>query len=509
MFRRYSINSTIIEPTWSKGHLSGRYFAGFIFGILGTLYYTRRTIYADYTANDTHQENKVHVDPRNGSLHRNGSVSHHDEMPDRWEDPYYYDKIRRCSATGTIQGKSGISRVDAAAVPNYIPRRDACALSSVKLNTGTSWTFFGLFDGYNGWHNKDYIAPNLIPALLDALANLASTHQLPSTEHVEIGMSPPHDPETSSEEYFSDAMDRKIKEIFLNVDNAVVHQGVDSIFSSSSKTAAVRPRSLALSGTSALISFYDLETRLLKIALAGNSRGVLGRRVQKNDGNQKFSYYEVHVLTPDQTSENSSELAAHARSGSNESNLTRAFGLAAYKWSREIQERMHREYLGDPPTPNIKIYPHLTAEPVVTTIEVKPGDFLIMSSAGLWNSITNEEAVGLVGLWLDRGMYQAEERYSVPTATSTQPVSTPPSAQIIHPTDLPVSLGAKDETVMYQKWRAEKRFVCVDINAAGHLARNALGGANGDLTNALLSAEPPLSNNLRDDINTAVIFFDG
>jgi pyruvate dehydrogenase phosphatase len=163
----------------------------------------------------------------------------------------------------------------------------------------------------------------------------------------------------------------------------------------------------------------------------------------------------------------------------------------------------------------------MDAEPEITTIEVKPGDFLIMASAGLWQSLTSEEAVGLVGLWLDRGIYHAH-----PSAiTPTQQAST--SAHIIHPRDLPVSLGAKDETVMYRKWRAKKRFVCVDTNAAGHLVRNALGGADGDLTEALLTVELPLSTRLRlvtvsyseriltlipfirSNINTAVIFFDG
>ena len=378
---------------------------------------------------------------------------------------------------------------------SYTPRQDACVLSSVKINTGTSWTFFGLFDGYNGWENKDYIGPHLISAVLEALANLVSIHEPPSTEHVEIGMIPPHDFPTSPDEPYADAVNRTIKETFLALDNAVVHQGLDTIFSSPSKAAAMRPLGLALSGTSALLSFYDLDARLLTIALAGNSRAVLGRRAERKNGGQRYSYYEVHVLTADQTPSNPSELPA--RSGSNEGSLTRAFGLAAYKWSREIQERVHQEYLGDLPPPNVKMYPYLTAEPEITTIEVKPGDFLILGSAGLWNSLTSEEAVGLVGLWLDRGMYHPAERYYKQPATATQHAVTPISSQIIHPRDLPVFLGAKDETIMYRRWGAEKRFICVDINAAGHLARNALGGADGDLTDALLSVEPPRSRKLR------------
>ena len=343
----------------------------------------------------------------------------------------------------------------------------------------------------------NHTAPYLISAVLHALTHLVSTHELPSTEHIEVGMSSPHDSQIPSEEPYSDAVDRKIKETFVEFDNAVVHQGVGTILSSPSKAAAMNPLSIALSGTSALVSFYDLDTRLLKVALAGNSRAVLGRRAEREKGDQRFSYYEVHVLTTDQTVRNSSEQAAHVRSGSNGSSLARGFGLAAYKWSREIQERIHQDYLGDPPNPNIKMYPYLTAEPEITTIEIKPGDFLIMGSAGLWDSLTSEEAIGLVGLWLDKGMYQEAERHFMRAPAPTQIAFTAPSAQIIHPRDLPVSLGTKGETVMYRRWGAEKRFVCTDPNAAGHLTRNALGGADGDLTDALLSVGPPWSKKLR------------
>ena len=160
-------------------------------------------------------------------------------------------------------------------------------LSSVKINTGTSWTFFGLFDGFNGWDNKDQIGPQLISAVLDALANLVSAHEPPSAEHVEIGMTPLPDHPTSPDEPYTDAVNRTIKETFLAVDNEVVHQNLNIIFSSPSKAAAMRPLDLALSGTSALLSFFDLDTRLLKIALAGNSRAVLGRRAERKNGDQR------------------------------------------------------------------------------------------------------------------------------------------------------------------------------------------------------------------------------
>jgi pyruvate dehydrogenase phosphatase len=393
-----------------------------------------------------------------------------------------------------------------------------CSLTSVDINRGPTWSFLGLFDPHNGYDNMGFVSSRLIPTVTDALFNLLSMHGSPSTEHVEVGMSPLHTPQATSEEPFPDAVDNTIKKAFLDVDCAVVDHAAEIIFSSPSKAAAIIPLSVALSGTSALLTFYDHDTQLLKVAVAGSSRAVLGRRAERKNQDQRSSYYEVHVLTTDQL-RNSFDQAQHVHSGSDEAMPTRGFGLSAYKWSDDIQERLHQEYLGDAPTPHIK----MCADPEITTIEVKPGDFLIMASAGLWQSLTSEEAVGLVGLWLDKGMYHALPSVTTPI----QQLPTLSSVQITHPRDLPVSLGAKDETVMYRKWGAEKRFVCIDMNAAGHLTRNALGGADGDLMEALLTVEPPLSRKLRwvgipclgqtltllpfdrSDISTAVIFFDG
>ena len=61
---------------------------------------------------------------------------------------------------------------------------------------------------------------------------------------------------------------------------------------------------------------------------------------------------------------------------------------------------------------------------------------------------------------------------------------------------LPVQMG-EDHTVMYRYWGAEKKFVNIDDNAATHLARNALGGADKDLLGGLLTLEAPMSRKYR------------
>ena len=58
--------------------------------------------------------------------------------------------------------------------------------------------------------------------------------------------------------------------------------------------------------------------------------------------------------------------------------MSRAFGDAAYKCSREIQQRLHEEFLGDRVRENVKTPPYFTAEPEITTTEVQPGDFVVL-----------------------------------------------------------------------------------------------------------------------------------
>ena len=139
--------------------------------------------------------------------------------------------------------------------------------------------------------------------------------------------------------------------------------------------------------------------------------------------------------------------------------------------------------------------PYLTAEPVITTTKVSPenGDFLIMASDGLWDHLTNEQAIALVGRWL--------KTYD----PSTLPPP-PPPLRFLDNNQLLDDIqresrrrGKPPSQTAYTEpaYADEKNFVVKDDNAATHLARNALGGANEDLLRGLLTVPPPFSRNLR------------
>jgi pyruvate dehydrogenase phosphatase len=80
----------------------------------------------------------------------------------------------------------------------------------------------------------------------------------------------------------------------------------------------------------------------------------------------------------------------------------RAFGDGEMKWSAALQNRLMAAVLRSTAKRFVKTPPYFTAEPEVTTFEgVRRGDFLVLASDGLWESLTNEEVVGLVGKWLE------------------------------------------------------------------------------------------------------------
>ena len=170
---------------------------------------------------------------------------------------------------------------------------------------------------------------------------------------------------------------------------------------------------------------------------------------------------------------------------------SRAFGDAVYKWSRETCKRMKASYFGKTPSPHLKTPPYVTAEPVITTTEVSPekGDFVVMATDGLWECLTNEEVIGLVGQWLDsQGGGVKKSWFS--QANSSLPVEK-------H--EFKKGDGQRGP-IRQQQWEVnggDERFVVEDKNAATHLVRNALGGKDKDMLCALLTLPSPYARRYR------------
>ncbi|TFK35462.1 phosphatase 2C-like domain-containing protein [Crucibulum laeve] len=338
-------------------------------------------------------------------------------------------------------------------------------------------------------------------------------------------------------------IDNAIKEAFLAVDAMIVKEPVDNILNSKhskpiTKATAVNTLNAGYASAGAIFGFFESDTRVLKIALTGDSRAVLGRRIPINSkakhGKEEFEF-DVEVLTTEQTASNPSERARLIEEHPGESSTlfssffrplsspTRAFATGPLKWPRSIQERLHADFLGDPPPPATQYLspPYLTAEPVITTVEVRPGDFLVLGNAALFKQLSNEEVIGLTGAWLNvnkRRVYTTPENAYL-SSTSSEPVSasfTPavqPYQPLLERSDLPVNPRFRAGLSWFKSKSPPKstqdsqKFLNVDTNAATHLVRNALAGADRDLLEALLRTPEPRTKKLWDDIGVHVIFF--
>ncbi|KAJ7490904.1 phosphatase 2C-like domain-containing protein [Mycena latifolia] len=353
-----------------------------------------------------------------------------------------------------------------------------------------SWSFWSVYDGHVGPQTAWNLDKHLLPDLIESLYALYRTEKRPEAESIHSA----------------------ITRVFLALDDEMVVQPAQLIVAqpegSPVRAMAARLLQTARAGSCALVAFYDAPARRLHVSVVGDSRAVLGRRRTTADGR---TVYDVHVLSADQTARNPAEAARLAAAHPGEPELmdmergrllgwgiTRAFGDGVMKWSRELQTRMQQTVLGDKPRATLLTPPYFTAAPEITSTAVEPGDFVVLASDGLWDCLTNEEAVGLVGLWL------AKNDPAVPS--TGMPVEGLGEEGVIERAELPVALT--DDKTHYAAWDVQKRFVNVDANAARHLARNALGGADQDLHQALLATPAPRARYFRDDLSAIVVFFE-
>jgi pyruvate dehydrogenase phosphatase len=281
----------------------------------------------------------------------------------------------------------------------------------------------------------------------------------------------------------------------MNLDDSIIKTALGTSQSQESLQEKVKKLAPAYSGSCALLSMYGSITGTLHVACTGDSRAVLGQ--QKLDGK-----WEAMPLSVDQTGKNKEEIARLYKEHPNEEDIirngrvlgiavSRAFGDGQWKWPIQFQKDVQRRFYGPPPlvpTYNVRTPPYLTAEPVVTSIKVDPGipSFLIMATDGLWDMLSSQQAVDLVGKWLE--LKVAEKKNSK-----------------LEPTYEPFDFGQFWKGV---SWKfVEGRTTVQDDNAAVHLVRNSLGGNHHELIAGRLAFSFPNSRRLRDDTTVQVVFF--
>ncbi|MCJ1377750.1 hypothetical protein MMC17_000846 [Xylographa soralifera] len=396
---------------------------------------------------------------------------------------------------------SGIERWDSVRCASNCPCEDMLADAQLPVSNvvdgssrsglpASKWSFWGVYDGHAGSATSAILRMALIAYVADGLSQLYIPNVLNDEEPRWEGRSHPS----------SASIEASIKSSFCLLDDEIVADGIRALRDAKTHTEALARLAPGYSGSCALLAAYNPSNKQLHVACTGDSRAVLGRPDPKSEE------YIAVPLSADQTGFNKTELArlraehpeepdvVNVKSGRTLEKIavTRAFGDGLWKWPLQVIEECHERFWWAPPLSKYKTPPYLTAEPLVTTSQLwGEGEFLILASDGLWDHLTNEQAVNLVRMW--------QKAYRNGTIGRSQSGGSQSNA-------LTISTTARG---FQEDWQIEdQNFVVEDENAATHLVRNVLGGKDQEMLCGVVGAQVPLSREVRDDITVQVIFFE-
>ncbi|KAF9584382.1 hypothetical protein BGW38_006657, partial [Lunasporangiospora selenospora] len=143
--------------------------------------------------------------------------------------------------------------------------------------------------------------------------------------------------------------------------------------------------------------------------------------------------------------------------------------------------------------------------------------FLIMATGGLWDQLTSEEAVYLVGSLLDGkvGQEQLDSdrrkalQFKLRVKSTATAIGTTGLSSLSQPS---IENGEDDDELIFaglaSKCPVDRPLIFTykdQANASTHLLRNAIGGAEDDKVAATLVIPSPMSRVYRDDITVMVI----
>ena len=412
-------------------------------------------------------------------------------------------RLKKYEESYIVNRGKGVYRYDISQLPSNNPIEDDRAEKIMQVpiqdvynnneKVETDWHFWSVFDGHAGWNTSAYLRDKLIDSVV---GELNSAYKI-SEKNLRLIPS-------------NEVIDKAIKQGFVKLDDEIVHKNVQKLLDSPNKNAAAELLMPALSGSCALMSFYDTHSKILKVAVTGDSRALLG---SFNDENNKWT---VEALSIDQTGSNPTEVAKLLSEHPNEPNVvrngrvlgslepSRAFGDARYKWAKEMQAKVYNQFFGRQSPANLKTPPYVTAEPIITTHEVNPSknDFMVMASDGLYEMLSNEEIVGLVVKWMEnKKMIKPNKNLFSSVWQRSKDKNLPEVIDISDKSGKPKQRYRRSDNM--------SGYILEDENVSTHLIRNALSnGGHKEDVNLLVSIPYPLSRRYRDDLTVTVVFFD-
>ncbi|KAI2642584.1 phosphatase 2C-like domain-containing protein [Xylaria nigripes] len=346
-------------------------------------------------------------------------------------------------------------------------------------NDSKNWMAWAVFDGHCGWQLSHLLVTQLMPYVRRSLMDAKPNNKSDVSDEV---------------------VHRALKTAYTKLDDALVKSATAIIESDLPFAEKARCLEPAYAGACALLTLFDPQSRKLHVASTGDCRAVLGQKTA--DGS-----WVTTALSEDCTGATPSEVERIKAQFPDEPDIirggrvwglqpSRTFGDGMWKWPKKLKTTLRQEFngLSTPSQTHYKGYkngPYVTAEPLVTTTVIpdpKEGrpSFLILATDGLWDTMSSEQAVDLVGKWHDR-----------------QHKGTPVAEQETEKRDFgPTILGWRRQC-KYEERKATFR----DDNAAVHLVRNGLGGADEEMVRGALTFRYPSSRDIRDDITVQVVFF--
>lgn len=420
------------------------------------------------------------------------------------------------------RGLSSVRKFDSNQIAANSPNEDRRSAVTCLQSKGM---LFGVFDGHGGWACAQTVSERLLYYIAVAMLPKHSLEELERC--VEQGKAVPpilqwykHHSDYNyrdsaslyiehlrvfwqelleSEDYCKGMSPPEALDLaFRRLDADISLEAQLPISNSVIKSTAVQ---VAFSGSTACVAHIGSDA--IHVANAGDCRAVLG--VQEEDGS-----WSALPLSTDHNTNNPSEMerirAQHPPSEKNtlfvDERLLgmllplRAFGDVRFKWSMDLQQDIVSSLessvdrdsvnLYNYAPPNYRSPPYLDAVPEVTYHKLRPQDrFLILGTDGLWDELSNQEAVRLVGEHLSGIHLQA------------------PVTQ----TERKLKLGKLFEVLQKRRARASP---ALDTNAATHLIRHALGRNDyGELCQEKLGTMLTLPDDLarlyRDDITVTVV----
>ncbi|KAL0580078.1 hypothetical protein V5O48_001937 [Marasmius crinis-equi] len=446
------------------------------------------------------------------------------------------ERLNQNATSETVHRPYGVTwHHSTASLPSNDPIEDAHSHQIIQKDTNPEsdvpgdYLFFSVFDGHRGPETSQLLSRILIRAVALELSQLASDVKKPLPNngilHNLTSLVRPAKKSVSSPIEYGQGVPAAIEKVFTTLDWTLLNAPLeilketiktqpktDPIPDLSKHPMALKTMLPAISGSCALMAIFDTAQRDLYVACTGDSRAVAGAFVPGAEGKGVWS---VDALSEDQTGRNPNEaqriVSEHPKEEADDVirrgrilgglEPSRAFGDARYKWPAQIQELLNQVFmvgnnmpLRKAPT-TLKTPPYVTARPVVTHRKLSfdhPDSslrFLVIATDGLWDALSSQEVVSLVGGHL-AGLKGNIPKRDLPALAPTVTGN--------------AGIDGKEKRTKQE----DGTWAFVDDNVSAHLIRNALGGGDELSLRRLMSIPAPYSRRYRDDITVTVVWWE-